>query len=1449
MPIYVDVSRRFRDLTNAELEEPELLASFNEHDILSPIDWPALLRHPRVLLLAEAGSGKTAEMCEQVKRLVAEGKYAFFVPLESLDRDSLTDLLSAEEGRVFAAWRAEGHATAWFFLDAVDELKLNQGKLEHALGRFAKAVDGLLDRVHVVVSSRPSDWRPVLDMKTLQAKLPLAMVKTNMMPPPDEVFLAALRKEVGGQPEDKDSVKVEGVRTVVLLPFSERQVETFSRGLGVNDPAAFIAEMHKQNAWTFARRPLDLSELVATWKASGQLGTRTQQHETNVAVKLRDDPERPDSGILSDTRARLGAERLALALALTRTRTIRSPEQSLDVDRAEGVLDPKDVLPDWAERERQSLLRRALFDPATYGRIRFHHRSVQEYLAACRLKNLRDMGMPTKALLRIFFDERYREAIVIPSMRAIAAWLALWNEEVRRELMLREPETLLALGDPETLPISARASLVKAFANAYSEGGWRGFNIPLDEVRRLARTDLAEVIRETWGNGPSNEDVRGLLLRLIWQGTIHGCSDIAECAAKNIDYSPYDRIVAIRALITCGRNQAVRGIADSILGELDRWPDKVVYSVAYDLFPKIISAGELIALVERIRVPSDTVSGFGWALREIATAVDQWSDAGVQLRKSLADLIWRGRHDKQEWYRIKGRYDYAVPALALLCDRQLSVATAIHDHNLIRACVIAKRFGDDDAVSAEQTGKLSQYFSEGSVLRELAFWTELALIDELTPAGNDEHRLHQAEHHSVVGHLAESDRAWLEAALVDTTNPRRRGVALHALLRLWVQRGRCEAEIGILRELVKGDTRLTGGIARYFAPLEQSKELRRIERNNYRRRQVQEGREQQRLADWVKWRKELMANPSAAFAPDNLEGTVSNIYKWLAARAGRSNYNVWNQDALAQALGSDIAQRAATAFQSFWRTKSPTLWSNRPPEERNSTPWVWIYGLCGVAAEATVRGWATRLTPAEARIAAAFATIELSGFSSWLGDLVVAHPSEVDTILGTELTRELAMGAEYQHLPILQNLTHADMKVKQILTPRLLTALTTWPSSFADSEVGQRWAHHLNQVLHVLHETTKDQVHRTIASECEARFTADPGGLLALVWLRGLFRLDAERGAQVLETGLNAFDDSTRTGRAIETLAALFGDRECVLIDIPDPSVRAAVLGRLVRRVYNYVRYEDDQEHEGVYEPNTRDKAEVARNFLLSMLLETPGADAHRVILELATEPDFAHFPDRLRILARQRAASDAESAAYGASDLAALDARYEVPPHDRDGLFKVMQDRLDDLSHDIAHDDFTDRRTLRTIKEESEMQRTLARRLKDMAKGAYVVTREDEVADLKRTDIRLASVHGDQKAVIEVKIADARWSLTDLEQSLRNQLVGQYLRHESSKAGCLLLIYDGTKDYWVHPETGTRLIFLETVGYLDTVAKKIEHDKAYGVRLTIYGLDLTDPILAPAHR
>ena len=1450
---YIDLQRRFHTLTEAELEDAELLAALSEDEFRpsTGIGWSKLLQYDRVILLAGAGAGKTREMEEQAARLVREDQFAFFVPLESLDREEFVDLLLADEEERFEAWKADGDAPAWFFLDAVDELKLTEGKLDRALRRLSRALTGHLARARIIISCRPSDWRPSVDLATVRNRLPVPGRGGNIPSQSSETaFLDALRRDQGRAPlvcpQEEDRSHNEAVRAVAMLPMSDVQITRFAEQAGVHDADAFLDEIARQNAWTFARRPLDLTQLIATWTSLGRLGTRAEQHEANVTAKLKDDPERPDRHVLTDTQARLGTERLALALALTRTRTIRAPEQALDIHRAEGVLDSADILTDWTEEERQALLRRALFDPATYGRVRFHHRSVQEYLAARHLRTLREKGMSTQALFRLLFAEPYDVAVVIPSMRTIAAWLALWDNHVRKELTAREPEALLSLGDPETLSLPARSDLVRAFVGKYGRGGRRGLNIPVDEMRRLAHPKLAPVIRECWENGPANDDIRKLLINLIWLGPAKDCADLVRIVALDAESDPYYRVIAIRALLACEQDDTVREIVDDLLTQPAAWPERVVHGVAADLFPRIISVNELITLMERTREPERAVGGFGWATRQIVEAIEPRADLAVALRDNMADLIWRGREQPGEISNTRSEFGHLTPALAMLCHRHLDQGSDSADADLICACVIASRFCGD-AWDRTTVNTLNAHFRTDSTLRNATFWTELEFVDEVVPVQDDWRRLSRAQSDSLIEILTEADRSWLETALADESRPERRAVALHALIRFWHQSGEAVAELDTLRAALNGDTMLDQLLTELTTPPERDERVERVERETQSEQSAQTRSEEQRLENWQQWRADLLANPAVAFSAENQAETVSNLYSWLEAyQQGRNRFNIWDKNALTGAFGRDIANRAEAAFRTWWRANPPILWSARPAAERNHTPHTWIYGLLGVSAEAFTSEWTACLSPEEARIAAVYATIEINGFAPFIADLARSHPAEVDAVIGGELSAELRVGADHDYLPVLNNLTHTEDDLKQLLAPRLLTALRSWPSTFMD-ETAPRWAHHLEQVLRILDDTSSETGRESIAEECAPRYETDPAGALALTWLKGLFRFDAERGTQALIGGLRDSNDPGVRERAIASFAALFGGLAGVVFEIPEPARRARALERLVRCAYTYIRPEEDLTHEGVYSPDTRDEAQNAREFLLSRLLDTPGPEARRIILALATEDDFAHFSDRLRLLARQRTAADAEFDAFEPEAVVAIESRYEAPSHDRDSLFAVMQDRLDDLAYDLAHDDFTDRETLQGITHEKQMQRTLARRLDEKANGAYRVTREEEVADQKQPDIRLLAVKGDQKAAIEVKIAD-KGTLTQLEQALRGQLVGQYLRDANCKAGCLLLTYHGRKQYWEHPDTKKRLYFPEMVTFLKDKARTLTEECLHDIRITVFGLDLTAPPLAAAH-
>ena len=85
--LHVELDRHFHEFTKEELAEPELLAAYNEeYAWTASLSWGELLKRKRVVMLASAGSGKTEELRETKRRLLAENKFAFYVRLEELAR-------------------------------------------------------------------------------------------------------------------------------------------------------------------------------------------------------------------------------------------------------------------------------------------------------------------------------------------------------------------------------------------------------------------------------------------------------------------------------------------------------------------------------------------------------------------------------------------------------------------------------------------------------------------------------------------------------------------------------------------------------------------------------------------------------------------------------------------------------------------------------------------------------------------------------------------------------------------------------------------------------------------------------------------------------------------------------------------------------------------------------------------------------------------------------------------------------------------------------------------------------------------------------------------------------------------------------------------------------------------------------------------------------------------
>lgn len=1439
---HVELGRTFRVLDRAAQEDADG-AIGHYSGLLAKTGWPDILGRSRVVVLAEAGSGKTAEMKAQVGQLRARGEAAFFVPIEELGQAELAATLPPTDLAMFTSWKAGNLATAWLFLDAVDELKLTRGRFDTALKRVARAIDGQLHRAHIVLSCRPSDWRASADLGAVRELLPAQVQTPRPALSAEGAFLAPLSDKdaqvTSGKPPSAEDVFV-----VALQPLNRDQVRTFAAALGVPDSSALLAELDKHDAWPFARRPLDLTEIVAAWRQHGRLGSLQEQHEANVAAKLKEVPDRRDSHTPDERRLRQGAERLGLALSLTRMLALRSPELAVEVEDSISVMDPATVLDDWQQPERQSLLGRALFDPATYGRIRFHHRSVQEYLAAKRLKSLREGEMSTKALHALLFGERYGLHLVIPTMRPIAAWLSLWDEGVRAELLRREPEALLALGDPGSLPIGARVEVLRQFATKYGQDGWRGVDVPTDSLRRLAHPELEPAIREAWSQSSPSSEVRELLIALIDQGALRSCCDMVEEAATTVDLPDHHRLLAVRAVKTCGDVDAAERIAESMLSSPPAWPSSLLAHAIEELFPIALTPDELVFLATRVKGESveRTVAR---SLDTIVDSLDPMSKPAEDLRALLADAIWNGRDKSDDLYETGGRFNHFAPALAKLCRMQLDRPIA---GSLPRDCAVAAWFHEPDnrvdgtlnqlRVAARQPGRRLQ-----------AFLAQLELFDDLKSPPEAWRRLGSVLRLGLAIEIEQTDSVWLSEVAADIRRDlRHREVAVKGLLRLWRLRRGSEDEGRELLALVADEPQLVVLVEEgLLPPAPEDPRIAEMDAEHRRLVAKEKARKARQLSEWKEWRQRLVDDPARAFSGAAATKTIGAVCRWLSARSESSNrFNAWDWDALVHVFGEDVATRTREALKAQWRAQTPLMWSQRPQAERNSVLNGWIWGLMGIAAEAEQPGWASKLTPAEARLAAAHAPIELNGFPDWLSQLAGAHPAAVEAVIGDEWSRECQLVCQHDHLPVVQNVGHGPIEVMRLLVPRAVRLLSEWSTVVNGDGPCNRGPHHLDDVILTAAKAATDAERAAIAAICATAFSADVAGRWSTSWLRGLMDADLRQGVASLESALATLpDEAARKEYAISKCAALFGSHHRGMSFESALETRASLLSRLLRIVYTYVRPSEDISHDGVYTPGTRDEAQHARSALLGALIECPGPEAHVALEALIAEEGLLAFPARVQQLTRERAAREMDQPVMEPSAFAEFERRLEALPVGRDALFQVMRDRIDDISHHLAHDDFTDRGTLAQIADEDEMQRTLAARLRHEARGAYTVARESEVADRKKPDIRLTGAKGEQVS-IEVKIADS-WTMAELLAALRDQLVGQYLRHRNGSAGCLLLTR-GRKRSWSDPATRSRLSFGDVVARLSAEARLIEREQEFSLRVAVMGIDLTSP-MTPGRR
>jgi hypothetical protein len=1422
---FIELDRTFRDLaiSDKDGDEAKIVRLFARE---ASTRWADLLAEPRVIVLAEAGSGKTEEIRHICRRQRSEGKPAFFLRIEHV-----VDYLetSFEEGDLeeFEAWLKSGDQ-GWLFLDSVDEARLRDSKdFERAIRRIGKRIERALQRTHIVITGRTEAWRPATD---------LLLCRTNLRwdapaKAPDEAPAPHGEYAVAAEAAAKRENRHAPFRIVTLEDLHGAQVVTFAVAKGVTDIKAFTKAVERAEAWSFTTRPLDLAETVEFWNDHQRIGSRLDLMTSSIARRLEErDQDRADARPIAVDRIREGARLVAAATTLCQESAIRVP----DGNQNSKGLPIKDVLTDWNDQDCATLLSRPIFDPGIYGTVRFHHRSVREYLTAEWLHALLvDEGSRSK-IEGLFFREQYGIEVIVPTMRPVLPWLAALDRRILDRVVALAPEVLFEGGDPAKLPFDTRRHILRQTCEQVAQPAHGRSMMDYQAVQRFANPDLAEEIGALLDQYAANDDITWFLLRMVYQGDIDALAAKAKhCALSS--RSKYTRIAAIRAVFAVGTPTDAADIRNVFLIEgpgLSRdWLGELLSDLPHD---EAAVAWLLQALETTARKNEHQVDPLADPLGHL---VDEFPVSLLGgLMEGLVALLLRGPVVEERHCETSKAYGWLAATAARVAVRLIeardSAALAPSTLSALRLLPIASDYGRSHFEEIRKDlPNLVQGWAE---LNHVLFWHSVEQ-ERAWREGKKDQRLVDWWHVSIFGRYWAFGPDSFDAIAVDIeTQPLLddRLVALTLAFGLFVAGKRPRNWRERLKRLAAKDEALGLKLDSLLHP--PAGELAKFRKQEAQWKQrdarIVAAREKQLERD-----KMLLAERVDQIRNPGKPAILTQDQAYLMERmrsAGRDSHNHWTDGNWRSLIGT-YGEPVATAFRDaavrFWREFKPKTQSRGA--STNQTPYTVIFGLTGIAIEAReAKGWHKTLTSAEAAQAARYGLAELNGFPDWLPDLYAAFPDAVADVLLTEIQHELKVEqADGESHYVLYDMAWHGAFARDRIAPALLPALRA-------KRINPRNLGYLLSIVQASSVPDAD-IAKIAARKATAKYDRD----FTPAWYATWAGVDPDAAIPAVAARLVALNDpAEQTNLALRFVVALLGGRQ--------QEGRARLAYRTVEHMKtlyllmaNYIREEDDIERSGggVYSPGLRDDAQDARNALFTFIRETPGKEAYLALIEMERAHPAVKSRPWMGFHAKTKATLDADFAPWNPGQVKEFnDARVATPTNHRE-LWYFGVERLEALKHDLEHGDESIASILQGTDQETEFRKFIGGWLRDRAGGRYNIPPEEELADAKRPDLRFRGAGFDAPVPVELKVAD-NWTGPQLFERMEVQLGGDYLRDARSSRGIFLLVYVGIKQSWDLPAGGRAESFEELLAALRQHWTVLASQYPNVEDLAVVGIDLT---------
>jgi hypothetical protein len=1333
--------------------------------------WPEVLAHKWVVVLGEAGSGKTHEFRHQAESDLAQGP-SFFLELTQLAENGVEDALGVAETERLTRWK-DGPTGAVLFLDSLDEAKLARRTIATTVSKLSRFLQEALSRVQLVVSCRASDWRSA-----------------------DRDLLAELmRKELHLQVAPE-------VLVVALTPLKDVQVRSFAIHQQVKNIDGFMKAIEEANARPLAERPQDVTWLVNYWNQRGYFASLRDLIESSIDLKLTEKADRARS--LSLDRARRGATQLAGASLLAGKRAfVVSPE--VEIQTESTSVDPRLLLKDWCDEDIRALLTLPMFDPASYGRVRIHHRTVNEYLTAKWLLALRTQGLTKRDLVNLLFRDTENGKVVPPYLRPTIAWLSLWDQNVRENAMAICPEALLDEGDPSGFASADKEKILSNFAAKYADRNRLDFSYDKAGLRRFGVPALAPTILSLLISG--TDELKELLLKMIEAAELSSCARAALEIACSSTEATHVRFYAVRATAATATAADLRELVDRILAERSV-PAEIAGALVELMFPQYLDLATFISLLAKTEIPS----------RNVHTSLDYFltkrlpQDVSSPMRAAILRHFLQ-LHSKLSSATEAQRRNWLVTPIADFILAMIEHDVEL-DHSLITDAIATLEVFPSDPwihIKADEIRKAMAHHAE---LRRALFWKGVRALDSKTPRST---RFYEALFKPYRAfELQPADEEWLLQDALDVTDIHEKLLALDCAI--WVHpaaQRTADWTVGLETSLQKQPS-LLKHLRRSL-----SKQPPQTMANPFKRQQLARHRREQKDIQISKHNL-LEALPSIRSGENY--SALEFLYFYHTDRS--FDGGELSLKSITRSFGAEVASAFTDGLQIFWTTLSATLPSERASGD-NGLPNRFLVGLAGLNLYLQNEANLSKLTEGLAERAFRLAAWQLNKMPDWANRLADVYPDALRRAYGKGLISEYN-ALSYDSLFVLGRLLSPDSRLRRVCLPIVVDAIKLAEPASADVLETA-----LACIL-VKSDEIDSEFKKIIASRARCSVNASP--TVFVLWWYAWAHYEADDAMSYLEELIRqiSFDQAKEILTHIAERISDWSERSMLMVPVFKDNARA--LMKMIPLAYKYIPKNEDLRHEGMHAVTPRDRAQRFRDMLVTWLTARPSREAGKALRSLAEDPSLVDERDWLLIVADRVGGNSLGPTPI--QDMISIASHGWVPSNARE-LYRMVLDRLDDLKTDMEKGDFSLRSVFQKTKDESIFQKWTAKNLQDQSRGHFNAIREEEVDNDKKPDIRIHNSEIAAPIGIEIKVVDS-WSHAQLVDALRGQLVRDYLRSISATFGVLLLYYIGEKASW--QPTGRHLVFDALVDDLRLQAESLVDGKNVE-GLSVVAIDCRSPV------